>query len=543
MISRNGQNFDIVLISGEYWDDHPGSPVGIIARVLEAKGHSVGIIERPKVHQDITRLGRPRLFFGVTAGSIDSMVHNYTPLKRRREDDPHSRLNPMPDRALLVYCNHIKQHYKDVPIVIGGIEASLRRFAHYDYWDNKLRRSILLDSRANILVYGSGEKQVIDIAARLKKDPGSELLGIPGTCVLSKELLEGFSRLPSWEEASSDRVAFCEMQASFSNEADLAQEYTNNFILQFRSPSYTPDDLDWIYGLDFSRKLHPDSFLGMAKFSVTTHRGCFGACSFCALSLHQGNRIVSRSEESILSEIRRLTRHSDFRGYIDDLGGPSANMYGMDCLTPCLNSCLACGNLHADHSRLIFLMKRAREIPGVKKIFVRSGVRYDLAVRSKEYVRELARHHVSGCLKVAPEHFSPEVLNLMNKSGEGLEEFTKVFRGAGKSGQELRHYLMVGHPGDNPDRLRMMLNRLGRLSNVEQFQLFTPTPMTNSSCMYWTGLEPRTLKEVVVVRDYHTKKVLKRMMLEALGQKKKGAVGRAGGRKTSSRLRSQTTKR
>jgi uncharacterized radical SAM protein YgiQ len=545
MISRQGKDFDVILITGEYWDDHPLSPVGAIARVLDSGGYSVGIIEKPSTHQDVVSLGRPRLFFGVTTGSIDSMVHNYTPLKRKREADEYGRVTPLPDRAMLVYCNHIKQEFKDVPIVLGGIEASLRRFAHYDYWDNKLRRSILLDSRADILVYGNGEKQVLEIAGRL--DRGEELLGVKGSCVLSREIPEGFQLLPSWDKVKGDRVSFCQMQAAFSNKKDLAQEYTNNYLLQFRYPEYTTEDLDHFFSLPFSRTLHPGSLLKMARFSVVTHRGCLGACSFCSISLHQGQGIISRSEENILQEVRGFTKHPDFWGYVDDLGGPSANMYGMDCETHCgggaRRSCFACKEPDTSHRRLVDLMRKVRAIPGVKKVFVRSGVRYDLAMNSEEYIRELSGHHVSGCLKIAPEHFSPKVLELMNKKEGKFQEFVSLFdRLNQRTGQELRYYLMVGHPGDDPGQLQLMIDRLKGLRNIEQFQLFTPTPMTVSSCMYWTGLNPNTLEEVVVVHDYGTKKKMKRMMLKVLERDSLGrpAQGRAGARSSTYEKKKQS---
>ncbi len=407
MIARKGTGFDIILVSGEPYVDHPLSPAGVIARVLDAEGYKVGVIDRPdwRTDRDFLKLGAPRLFFGVTSGSIDSMLVNYTPLKRRREKDEHAPYaSAMPDRAVIVYCNILRRLFPGSPIVIGGIEASLRRFAHYDYWDDAVRRSILLDSRADILVYGPGELQAVEIAGRL--DGGGDLDGIPGTCVVRPECPPGFRELPSFEDVRTDPERFNEAQNAFSNRLDLAQPHAERFVLQYAAPDYAPADLDRIYGLPFSRKVPADfPEFAMAQFSVVTHRGCFGRCSFCALSLHQGDRIVSRSEASILDEIRRLTRHPDFKGYIDDLGGPTANMYGMDCRSACRGrECLACPRLDRSHRRLIALMKKARVVPGVKKVFVRSGIRYDLALESEEYVRELSGHHVSGLLKIAPEH-------------------------------------------------------------------------------------------------------------------------------------------
>jgi uncharacterized radical SAM protein YgiQ len=526
MIAKTGSNFDVILISGEYYDDHPLSPVGVIAKVLDTKGYRVGIIEKPETKEDYTRLGEPRLCFGVTSGSIDSMVHNYTPLKHKRTEDAYSDATEMPDRAVIYYCNKLKEYFKGSIIVIGGIEASLRRFAHYDYWDNNIRRSILLDSRANILVYGNGEKQIIEIADRLKQ--GKELRGIPGTCILSKDLGESFEVLPSYQEILDDKKKFCAMQIHFSNEKNLAQEYTNSYVLQYAYPKYTTSDLDWIYSLNFSRKLHLKSLLKMARFSVVVHRGCIGACNFCSLSLHQGNQIISRSEESILAEIKKLTTYPGFKGYIDDLVGPSSNMYAMECQRPQTKNCspttecISCSQLDKTHTKLLSLLRKARQIKGVKKIFIRSGIRYDLALESKEYIKEISEHHISGCLKIAPEHFSSTVVSLMGKDNARFDEFLSYFNAINKQKrQALRYYFMIGHPGDSLSEVLYLRDiiRKKHLDNLEQFQLFTPTPMTISSCMYWTGLNPFTGKKINVVYDYNTKKKLKRIMLDLPYQK------------------------
>lgn len=521
MIAKTGDGFDIILITGEYYDDHPLSPVGIIAKVLDAKGYRVGIIEKPLTKEHYTSLGTPRLCFGVTSGSIDSMLHNYTPMKRKRSEDQHSTVRAMPDRAVIVYCNKIKEYFKPSTIVIGGIEASLRRFAHYDYWENTVRRSILLDSRANVLVYGNGEKQILEIANRLTK--GRELSGIEGTCILRKDLDPSFELLPSFTQVAEDKKKFCEMQMQFSNTKNLAQEYTNNYVLQYRYPRYTTEDLDWIYSLPYSRRLHPRSLLKMGKFTVVTHRGCIGSCNFCSLSLHQGDHIIERSEENILAEIKRLTTHPEFKGYIDDLMGPSSNMYGMQCTQTnkgqlqCQATCIGCPKLDTTHQRLIALLRKARQIKGVKKIFIRSGIRYDLALESKEYIKEISEHHISGCLKIAPEHFSKNVVALMGKDNTRFDEFLSYFTELNaKNKQALRYYFMIGHPGDSIDEVLFLRNiiRKKTLTNLEQFQVFTPTPMTISSCMYWTGLNPFTGKNIDVIYDYNTKKKLKRIMLE-----------------------------
>lgn len=530
MIATCGSGFDVILVTGEPYADHPLSPAGVIARVLDARGYSVGIIGSPdwKGKEDFLKLGRPRLFFGVTSGSIDSMLVNYSPLKRERTRDRNVPfIVRMPDRAVTVYANRIRELHRGVPIVIGGIEASLRRFAHYDYWDDAVRRSILLDTRADILVYGPGEIQVLKIAKRLEK--GETLDGIPGTCVVRGEAPPGAQIMPSCEDVGRDDALFCEAQRLLSNRRLLAQGHANRFVVQYPAPAYKPSDLDWIYGLPFSRTI-PEGYpeLEMGRFSVVTHRGCFGGCSFCALSLHQGDRIVSRSEDSILDEIRRLTQHPDWQGFVDDLGGPTANMYGMDCPTPCPEgACMSCPRLDRSHKRLIALLRKVRRIPRVKKVFVRSGIRYDLALESRAYIEELAKHHVSGLLKIAPEHVSENVLRLMGKSGgrRPLEEFRRVFdevnrkagRGKWAAPQHLKYYFMVAHPGTSDKEAKELATyiktlEMGGEKPVEGIRIFTPTPMTRSTCMYHTGVDPITGETVHVPRAYAEKKAQRRML-------------------------------
>lgn len=518
MALETTMEFDIIILTSEEYEDHPYSPSGVIAKVLKAKGFSVGIIEKPAEKEDFVRLGRPKLCFCITSGSIDSMLNNYTPLKKDRLDDEYASVSGMPDRAVILYCNRLREYFKGAKIVIGGIEASLRRFAHYDYWDNKVRRSILLDSRADILVYGNGEKQVIEIAGRLRD--GRDLIGIPGTCILSKQIDPSFERLPSFAEVEADKKAFCRMQLAFSNGKNLAQEYNNNYVLQYKFPEYTTEDLDWIYSLDFSRKLRKGSLLSLAKFSVITHRGCIGNCSFCSIALHQGDKIISRSAKSILDEIARLAKHPEFKGYIDDLGGPSANMYGMDCAAKCGSWCMNCAKLDRSHAKIISLLRKARKVPGVKKVFVRSGIRYDLAMNSKEYIRELSAHHVSGCLKIAPEHFSDKVLKLMNKDNSQFDRFLEYFQSLNQErGQFLKYYFMICHPGDGEKELKILLGKAAKLRNIEAFQLFTPTPMSMSSCMYYTGLNPFTMRPIEIIRDYRTKKQMKKAVLSLIERK------------------------
>jgi uncharacterized radical SAM protein YgiQ len=532
MIALEGSGFDIILISGEPYADHPLSPVGMIARVLDAEGWKVGVIESPdwKGTADFLKLGRPRLFFGVTSGSIDSMLVNYTPLKRERAADPNAPFaSRLPDRAVIVYANRVRELHKGATIVLGGIEASLRRFAHYDYWGDDVRRSILLDTRADILVYGPGELQAAEIARRL--DRGEPLDAVRGTAVIRAEAPEGALIIPSYEEVRDDKAKFAEAQKKLTNRKTIAQKHANRYVVQYPAPDWTPADLDRVYGLPVTRRI-PEGFpeLGMARFSVQTHRGCVGRCSFCALSLHQGDRIVSRSEASILEEIRRMTKHPEWKGFVDDLGGPTANMYGLDG-----------ASVEAAHRRLIALMRAARQVPGVKKVFVRSGIRYDLALESPDYVRELVRHHVSGLLKIAPEHVSERVLKLMNKSGgrRKLEEFRKMFAeavssetgrprggpGGARGGyrerpKHLKYYFMVAHPGTTEKEARELADYVRALERsgekpVEGIQIFTPTPMTRSTCMYHTGLDPITGEAVYVPRPYAQKKAQKRLLAGA----------------------------
>src|SRR3989339_881929 len=350
-------NYDIIFILGEKYFDHPLCGVAILKRLLEKNGYKVGVIETPKKSSEITKLGKPNLFFGIGSGAIDSMLRNYTALKKERTWEKDKYKKELPDRAVTVYSNWVKENYKGTKLIIGGVEASLRRFTHYDYWDNKLRKSILMDTRADILVYGYGEKQILEIALRIKEEKSLE--GIPGTCIRVKEL---------------------------------------------------PNDFDEYYELPFKRDV-PENMKGF-EFSVVTHRGCIGNCNFCSLKLMSDEKIVSRSEESIIREIKYITTLPHFKGNIDDLGGPSANMYGMDC-AKCTNNCIDCNKLNRSHSRLINLMKELRKIKNVKKIFVRSGVRYDLA--TDEYLNEL-KNHISGNLKIAPEHVGKETLKAMNNS-------------------------------------------------------------------------------------------------------------------------------
>ncbi len=496
--------YDIIFVTGELFFDHPLSGIAILKRLLEKNGYTVGIIEMPNKEEDITKLGKPNLFFGVSSGSIDPMVRNYTPLKKAREEDKNLNYNEsVPDRAVIVYSNWIKHSFKDSIIVLGGTEATLRRFVHYDYWENRLRRPILFDSRADIIAYGSAEKQILEIASRLKNK--KDLTNISGTCIIKKEIPAGFIEIPTFDQVSNSKEKFCDMQNTIHNNKDLAQKIDNRYVLQYKSPEYSSSDLDSYYELPFSRKI-PGSSMSGFEFSVVTHRGCMGGCNFCSIKLTQGERIISRSEESILKELKNITKLPHFKGNIDDLGGPSANMYKMDC-NLCNKECINCSKLNRTNKRLIYLLKKARVIPKIKHIFIRSGIRYDLV--TDEYIKEL-KYHISGKLKIAPEHVNKEVLKLMNKDKGNLNEFIDKFKKLTK--QELSYYFMVGHPGSGIKETKELKKSMDKLKNTQSVQIFTPTPMTISTCMYYTGLDPKTKKKVYVPYTYKEKKEQKRIV-------------------------------
>jgi len=503
--------YDVIFIMGEVYFDHPLCGVAILKRLLEKNGYTVGVIEKPTKEEDIKKLGKPNLFFGVTSGAIDSMVRNYTPLKKNREEDEHSDYDEhVPDRAVTVYCNWVRKNFKDSLMIIGGTEASLRRFIHYDYWQNRLRKSILLDSRADILVYGSGEKQILEIAQRVKDNRNLEM--IEGSCFISKELPNNFKELPTEEEVIESKEKFCEMQLMINNHTNLAQKTGQRYILQYKSPQYTTENLDEYYELDFTREIPSDSkHLRGFEFSVVTHRGCVGNCNFCALRLIQGNKIISRSEESILKEIKKFNKMIYFRGNVDDLGGPSANMYGMDCSLKdkCRKDCLNCKKLDKSHSKLLELLKKARNLSGINNVYIRSGIRYDLA--PKKYIKKIAENHIYDTLKIAPEHVDKKVLHLMNKDHGDFKEFLNFFNSL-KSGKELSYYFITAHPGSSMKEAEELALEIRDLNNVS-VQVFTPTPMTMSTCMYHTGLDPETKKKIYVPYSYREKKEQKRVLM------------------------------
>lgn len=556
------KQLDIILVTGEAFIDHPSFGIAVMARLLESHGYKTGIIEQPDwtSTEDFKRLGHPRLFFGVTSGGLDSMLAGYTATKKRRHDERTSSGTSykMPDRAIIMYCNKLREAFKGIPIVIGGIEASLRRLGHYDYWSNSVRRSILLDSRADVLVYGMGERQILEIAKCFEKGISPE--GIKGTVIRYKKnfpINEGFEKLPTFRDISSDKEKFIKSHIIKERENNpftgkpLIEEYETSLIIQYPPPlPLSEEEMDYIYELPFTRRTHPKyssevKALEPVLFSIITHRGCFGGCSFCSIGFHQGKYIQNRSINSILKEIEKLAGDKRFKGYIDDLGGPTANMYGMNCgkyntgneiitcpsLTGtvdikfrynknfnCHKTCMPgrCNNLSADYGPLKSLLKETRNRKGVEKVFVRSGVRYDLAMRDEDYLYELLKYHVSGQLKVAPEHVSQKVLRLMNKSPvEDFEEFRIKFSAINKKinkEQYLVPYFIVAHPGSGQKEAMELKSYLGKNRiTVEQIQIFIPTPMTPSTCMYYGGKD-FTGSEIYVTRDLKEKERQKKIL-------------------------------
>ncbi|HPC66210.1 MAG TPA: YgiQ family radical SAM protein [Syntrophorhabdaceae bacterium] len=543
---KGWDTLDIILITGDAYVDHPSYGTAIIGRVLEDAGYKVGIIAQPdwKSIDDFKKLGRPRLFFGITAGNMDSMVANYTANKKpRRKDDysPGGKIGLRPDRATIVYANRVREAFGDITIVIGGIEASLRRFAHYDWWDNDVRRSIIFDSRADILVYGMGEKQVVEIAHRVKKGIG--LRGIRGTAVIVKDR-EDITReeldiieVPSYEEIKEDKKKFNEaFRQTYRNQDPfrakvLIQRHGNRYVVQY--PPALPlktSELDAIYRLPFARDIHPSyKKIGgipgfeTVRFSIVSHRGCCGECSFCGLSMHQGRIIQSRSKESIIEEARLLTERKDFRGTITDIGGPTANLYKAECPlwdkkgTCTEKHCLMpkrCKNLHIGYSDAIELLSKVLSLPKVKHVFIESGIRYDLLVDrgSTEYLIQLCKNHISGQMKVAPEHCINRILKLMNKPHiEIYEEFANRYKEINrrlKKEQYLVHYFICGHPGSTlEDAYLTSLYLKRRGIYPEQIQDFIPLPMTASGCMYYTEEHPFTGEKLYVAKTFKERKM------------------------------------
>ena len=543
MIERGIEQFDFVYVIGDAYVDHPSFGPAIISRVLESRGFSVGIISQPDWKEDnsISIMGEPRLGFLVSGGNMDSMVNHYSVSKKRRESDsftPGGVMGKRPDYATVVYCNLIRRTYKKIPIIIGGIEASLRRFAHYDYWSNKLKRSILLDSGADLISYGMGERSIVEIAEAL--DSGidvKDITFIDGTVYKTKDKESIYDAiwLPEWDEIKENKRTFAEsFYAQYCNTDPfsgkrLVEGYGTNFVVQ--NPPQKPlseTEMDAVYALPYMRNYHPSyeeaggvPAIREIKFSLVSNRGCFGGCSFCALTFHQGRIIQTRSHESIVEEAKIITQDPEFKGYIHDVGGPTANFRAPACQKQlekgaCPNKqCLfptPCKNLEVDHKDYIELLHKLRELPKVKKVFIRSGIRFDylMADKDKTFLRELCEHHVSGQLKVAPEHISNAVLKRLGKpSVEVYNKFVQAYKDMNKKiGKEqyLVPYLMSSHPGSTLKEAIELAEYLRDLGYMpEQVQDFYPTPSTISTCMYYTGLDPRTMEEVYVSTNPHEK--------------------------------------
>lgn len=538
--------FDVIIVSGDTYIDSPLMGASVIAHSLVDAGFRVGIIAQPDLNSahDITRLGEPRLYWGISAGSVDSMVANYTALKKKRNSDdltPGGVNNRRPDRSLIVYTNLIRRYYKDTaPVVLGGIEASLRRIAHYDFWSSSIRRSVLFDAKADILVYGMGEKTSVKLAQNIKD--GKNLGSIRGICYKSPEITPGYIIIPSFEEVQKDADLFAESIMQLHNNADpltakgLIQQHGGRYLIHNPPAEHlTTAELDRIYEYPYERDVHPyykkqghTRALDTIQFSITTHRGCYGQCNFCAIHLHQGTTVLSRSCDSILREAQSFTRHGDFRGIIQDVGGPSANMYGIDCTAKskkgtCSDKrCLypsPCPSLRINHIAQIQLLRKLRSIKGVRRVFVTSGLRHDMVMADPEcgeqYLEELVRFHVSGQLKLAPEHSEEKVLHLMGKpSWKILTAFKKLFDALNKKhkkNQYLTYYFIAAHPGcteKDMQRLDTLIKRDLKL-RPEQTQVFTPTPLSLSTLMYYSGKGPAGEK-IFVERDPLKKEKQKR---------------------------------
>ena len=550
---RGWDEVDVVLFSGDAYIDHPAFAAAVIGRILEAQGLKVAIVPQPNWRDDLRdfkKMGRPRMFFAISGGNMDSMVNHYTANKRLRSDDaytPDGKSGMRPDYATITYANIIKKLYPDVPLVIGGIEASLRRFTHYDYWSDKLMPSILVDTKADLLVYGMGEKPIREVVKQLKEGKSfAEMTDIPQTSFLSKEIPPH----PKWKDISlvSHDICLTDKKLYASNFKYIEQEsnkYYASRLLQMIGNKYVvvnppyeplmPAELDASYDLPYTRVPHPKykgksiSAYEMIKFSVNMHRGCFGGCSFCTISAHQGKHIVSRTKESIIEEVKQITAMPDFKGYISDLGGPSANMYGMkgikmhichQCRKP---SCIfpkVCFNLNTDHNPMLDIYRSVDKIPGVKKSFIGSGVRYDILLSDtknfetnkshSEYIRELITNHVSGRLKIAPEHTSDAVLNMMRKPsfayfGEFKKQFERINREAGLN-QQLIPYFISSHPGcHNEDMADLAIETKKFDFKLEQVQDFTPTPMTLATEIYYSGYHPYTLEPIFTAKGKQEK--------------------------------------
>lgn len=544
MKKRGWDQLDFIVITGDAYVDHPSFGAAIISRVLENRGYKVGIIAQPswKSAKDFKKLGKPKMGFLITGGNIDSMVNHYTVAKKKRRDDlysPGGKSGYRPDRATIVYSNRAKEAYNDVPIILGGIEASLRRLAHYDYWDDDIRRSILLDSKADLIVYGMGEKQIVEIAEALDAGiPIEEITYINGTIYKTKDINRPYKpiMLPSYEEITDSKKKYAEsFMVQYKNMDSvygkpLVESYDDNYYV-VQNPPQPPIkqiDLDDVYKLPYMRTYHPTyekdggiPAIKEVKFSLISNRGCFGSCNFCALAFHQGRVVQSRSHGSIVEEAEKIIDDKDFKGYIHDVGGPTANFRHRACEKQVKHGvckekqCLfpnPCSNLKIEHHDYLNLLRKLRDIPKVKKVFIRSGLRYDYLIHDKDdtFFNELCKHHISGQLKVAPEHISPRVLEKMGKpKREVYERFVKKYEKVNKRmgmNQFIVPYLMSSHPGSTLNEAIELAEYLRDIGHrPKQVQDFYPTPATLSTCMYYTELDPRTMERVYVPKSPHEK--------------------------------------
>lgn len=545
--ARGWDELDVVIVTGDAYIDHPSFAMSILGRVLEAAGFRVGIISQPNWHScdDWRRFGRPKLFFGISAGNMDSMINHYTANRKVRNDDAYSpggKIGLRPDRATLSYCQRAREAFKGVPVIAGGVEASLRRLAHYDYWSDKVRKSILFDSKADLVVFGMGENAIVEIAQRLQAGESVKQLrdmrGVAYALGASETAPDDALALPSYEEVLADKLQFAEatriihLETNPYNARRLIQWHSNQAVVV--NPPQLPISeaaMDRIYGLPYTRQAHssysePIPSFEMIKDSVTIMRGCFGGCTFCSITAHQGRAIQSRSKASIVGEIESMAQDKKFKGTVSDIGGPTANMYQMKCTRPEVEatcrrqSCVhpkICKLLGVDHQPVIELMRAARQVDGVKKVLVASGIRMDLARQSPEYIRELTQHHVGGHLKVAPEHVDPDVLFKMRKpADDDFEFFADVFKdesqAAGKK-QYLIPYFIASHPGSDLDamiNLAVFLKQNGY--KPDQVQDFIPAPLDVATCMYYTGLDPFTKKPVFIAKGLRDRKTQRALM-------------------------------
>ena len=556
MLERGWERPDFVYICGDAYVDHPSFGAAIICRVLESHGYKICFVAQPnwRTTEDFTRFGEPRLGFLVSAGNIDSMVNHYTVAKKKRRKDyysPGGEMGLRPDRATIVYCNKLREVYKKTPIIIGGVEASLRRLSHYDYWDNKVRRSILLDSGADLLLYGMGEHQIVEMADALDSGiPIQELTFLRGSVYKTKDISRAYDYilLPKFREVQKDKEKYADSFLIQYQNTDavtgktLIEEYDEWTVVQNPpSPPLRTQELDKVYALNFERNYHPMyeekggiPAIEEVKFSLVSNRGCFGNCNFCALAFHQGRVVTARSHHSLVAEAEKITWDPDFKGYIHDVGGPTANFRGPACKKQleqgaCRDrQCLwptKCPNLEVDHMDYVYLLRKIREIPRIKKVFIRSGIRYDYLIYDKNetFFHELCKYHISGQLKVAPEHVSEKVLQKMGKpAGDVYQRFVKKYYDINrKLGMEqyLVPYLMSSHPGSDLDAAIELAEYLRDIHHMpEQVQDFYPTPGTLSTAMYYTEIDPRTKEKVYVPKSPHEKAMQRALMQYRLPQ-------------------------